>query len=366
MLEFMSNASKEYNMLKKRFIFKLVALVAIFTAPAQAAEPAKQPGIVKAEFIFEKAPFKQCHASTIAQTNKGLITAWFGGTRESNPDVAIWLSYKFAKENWTEPTEAANGIQPDGKRYPCWNPVLFQPNKGPLLLFYKVGPSPRNWWGMLKTIDPNGQVSQTARRLPEGILGPIKNKPILLSDGTILCGSSTEDAGWRVHFELTKDLGKTWQFIGPVNNGKEFSAIQPTILKYPDGSIQALCRCRQRRITQTFSKDNGKTWTKMTATSLPNPSSGFDAVTLSDGKQLLVYNHTTKGRSPLNVAISTDGKNWKAALILEDLPGEYSYPAVIQTSDGLVHTTYTWKRQRIKHVVIDPAKLIPKDITDTQ
>jgi predicted neuraminidase len=70
-----------------------------------------------------------------------------------------------------------------------------------------------------------------------------------------------------------------------------------------------------------------------------------------------VYNHTTKGRSPLNVSVSRDGKTWEAALVLESEPGEYSYPAVIQTSDGLVHITYTWKRQRIKHVELDPARL---------
>ena len=94
----------------------------------------------------------------------------------------------------------------------------------------------------------------------------------------------------------------------------------------------------------------------MTLTPLPNPNSGIDAVTLSDGLQLLVYNHTPRGRSPLNVAVSRDGKNWQAAAVLEDQPGEYSYPAVIQTPDGLVHVTYTWKRQRVRHVVLDPAK----------
>jgi alpha-L-rhamnosidase len=90
---------------------------------------------------------------------------------------------------------------------------------------------------------------------------------------------------------------------------------------------------------------------------LPNPNPCFDAVTLADGRQLVVYNPTTRGRTPLAVALSRDGKRWTKVLTLEDEPGEYSYPAVIQTSDGLVHVTYTWRRQRVKHVVIDPAKL---------
>ncbi len=96
----------------------------------------------------------------------------------------------------------------------------------------------------------------------------------------------------------------------------------------------------------------------MTLTLLPNPNAGADAVTLKDGRQLLVYNHSAKGRSPLNVAVSADGVHWQAALVLEDEPGkEFSYPAVIQTKDGRVHITYTWKRERIKHAVVNPRKL---------
>ena len=91
----------------------------------------------------------------------------------------------------------------------------------------------------------------------------------------------------------------------------------------------------------------------MTLTPLPNPSAGTDAVTLRDGRHLLVYNHTAEGRTPLNVAVSKDGRTWEPALTLEQEPGEYSYPAIIQTADGRVHITYTWKRQRIKHVVLD-------------
>ena len=90
---------------------------------------------------------------------------------------------------------------------------------------------------------------------------------------------------------------------------------------------------------------------------LANPSSGTDAVTLKDGRHLIVYNPVARGRTPLNVAVSRDGREWKDVITLEDQPGEYSYPAIIQTSDGRVHITYTWKRQRIRHAVIDPAKL---------
>jgi predicted neuraminidase len=227
-----------------------------------------------------------------------------------------------------------------------------------MMLFYKIGPDPKSWWGMLMTSSDSGNNWSAPRRLPENIIGPVKNKPVQLASGDILCGSSTEDSGWQVHFERTPDLGKTWQIVGPVNRPNEIGAIQPSILFHPGHRLQAVGRTRQGRIFQTWSEDNGKTWDEMTLTGLPNPNSGTDAVTLRDGRQLLVYNHTTKGRSPLNIAVSADGRLWQAALTLEDEPGgEFSYPAVIQTSDGLVHIVYTWNRRRIKHVVVEPGRL---------
>jgi predicted neuraminidase len=323
------------------------------------------PAIVKSEFIFNSAPFPSCHASTIAETPSGLVAAWFGGTAERNPDVCIYVSRQ-VDGVWTAPVAVANGLGFATNRFPTWNPVLFQPAHGPLLLFYKVGPKPAAWWGMMTSSTDDGKTWSPARRLPEGILGPIKNKPVQLANGDILCGSSTEGDGWRVHFERTTDFGATWTSSGPVNDGKTLKAIQPSILFHPDGRLQAVGRTDNDKLFEIWSMDGGATWGPMSLTDLPNPDSGTDAVTLSDGRQLLVYNHNVrtgsrnKGRSPLNVAVSADGKHWLAALVLEDAPDApngFAYPAVIQTRDGLVHITYTWERKRIKQVVIDPAKL---------
>jgi predicted neuraminidase len=352
-----------------RVLFVWSILVAMTAGPGDRAEasggddPAEPPGVVAAEFLFEDAPFRQCHASTIAETRGGLVAAWFGGTREGDDDVGIWVA-RHDGGAWTVPVEVADGRQDDGTRLPCWNPVLFQTAEGPLLLFFKVGPDPRRWWGLLATSDDGGTSWTPPRRLPPGILGPIKNKPIPRPDGALLCPSSTEDQGWRVHFERTADGGRSWERIGPIHDGREFGAIQPTLLTHADGRLQALCRSRQAKITESWSADGGRTWGAMTATALPNPNAGIDAVTLADGRQLLVYNHTTAGRSPLNVAVSADGRAWRAALVLEEPPGEYSYPAVIQASDGLVHITYTWKRRRIRHVAVDPARLALRDMPD--
>jgi predicted neuraminidase len=336
----------------------LTALAVLLARGAAAAEP------VQAEFIYETAPFPECHASTLAETKSGLIVAWFGGTREKHPDVGIWLSRSTA-DGWTTPVEAANGAQADGKRHPCWNPVLFQMPSGPLVLFYKVGPSPNTWWGMRIESADDGKTWSKPERLPDEIAGPIKNKPILLTDGTLLCGSSTEDQGWRVHVEFTKDAGQTWKRSDALCDGTTVQAIQPTILRHSGDKLQMLSRPRSAgRILAAWSDDAGQTWSPLEPIALPNPNSGIDAVTLKDGRHVLVYNHTPRGRSPLNVAVSNDGKTWDAAAVLESEPGEYSYPAVIQTADGKVHITYTWKRKKIRHVTLDPEKLVLKRIAD--
>ena len=327
-----------------------------FIALAPLLSAAEDAAIVKSEFIYETAPFPSCHASTIVESKSGLVTAWFGGTAEKNRDVGIW-SARLVDGKWTAPVEVANGVQPDGTRHPCRNPVLFQPKEGPLLLFYKVGPDPDRWWGMLRTSTDDDRSWSDARRLPDGILGPIKNKPVQLASGDLLSPTSTEDQGWRVHFERSSDGGRTWSATPAVNDGREIGAIQPSILFHKDGRLEAVGRTQQDRVFQIWSGDQGRTWGKMTLLDLPNPNSGIDAVTLADGRFLLVYNHTPNGRSPLNVAISSDGTKWQPALVLESEPGEYSYPAIIQSKDGLVHITYTWKRQHVKHVAVDPAKL---------
>jgi predicted neuraminidase len=312
--------------------------------------------VVRTEFIFERAPFAQSHASTLAETDGGLVAAWFGGSRERDPDVGIWLAHR-TMQGWSKPVEVAYGLQADGKRYPCWNPVLFQVQKGPLLLFYKIGPDPARWWGMRMRSTDGGYHWSRPVRLPEGILGPAKNKPIQLADGTLLSPSSSEQGRWQLHIERSHDRGQSWQRDPALPGAEEFEAIQPTLLDYSGGRLQLLARSRQGRIVESWSENSGATWSKLTASKLPNPNSGIDAVLLRDGRAVLVYNPTRFRRSPLRVAISGDGSHWHDVLTLEDGWGEYSYPAVIQSADGLVHVTYTWKRERIKHVAIDPASL---------
>ena len=347
--------------------FKQGVLAALCVPSLIAGEARFRPELI--EFIFEQAPFHECHASTILELPSGeLLAAWFGGEREGDKSVQIWLSRKPASGAWSSP-EAMTSFA----AVPCWNPVLFRDAANRVWLFFKVGPDEMSWVGAYRTSDDRGKNWSAPDYLPAGLLGPIRNKPILLSDGTILCGTSRE-AGMRRHdtheepywswaawVEMSQDGGKSWTIHGPIAYpGVNYGVIQPTLWVTQSGQVRMLLRSTRKIgfICESSSSDGGKTWGPARSTPLPNPDSGIDAVKMRDGRVALVYNHSQTARSPLNLAISNDdGKTWGAPKVLEEGPGEFSYPAIIQSADGRLHITYTWKRRRIKHVVVDPNDL---------
>jgi hypothetical protein len=269
--------------------------------------------------------------------------------------------------------DGAPVIIADGRGESVFSPVLFQPKDGDIICFYKCGDLNS---GELITSNDDGLTWSSYQPLPNGILGPVRNKPVQLDNGTIIYGSSPQFPG-PIHVEISFDNTRTWTQIGPIESG-DHEAAHPTILVHTQTCLQMLMRTflndDDTKMSQTWSYDAGLTWEPITYCSLPNNNSSFDCVTLTDGRHLLVYNHSTryepgtgsKGRGILNVAVSTDGINWEAALVLDyrDDGSRYSYPAVIQGRDGLVHITYTWNRDRIKYVVINPDELVTYPIID--
>ena len=341
----------------------LLFLLCLFTGflPVNANVPPVKC-VVLSEFIYQPADvdFPSCHASTLVETKKGILAAWFGGTEEKNPDVCIYMSSK-SGNRWGKPVKVADGKH-EGKQYPCWNPVLFKRNNGDIILFYKVGPDPRTWWGMYKISKDVGKTWTAGIKLPEGFLGPIKNKPVDLSDGTILYPTSFETPSvWNSYLEISDQSLMKWEKIVLDNGG--YQTIQPTILKHGNGAVQLLFRSRNKKIDESWSSANGRTWSPIQPTDLPNNNSGIDAVSLKEGGHLLVYNPITEGRNRLALGFSRNGKSWNLVTLLEDEKqrAEFSYPAIIQTNDGMVHITYTWKRELVKHVVVDPSKIDNSD-----
>ena len=330
---------------------------------SEAVSGAGIPGLVSRGAIDPRFPKPRCHATTLAQTRDGLLVAFFGGPYEGLDHQGIWFS-QWDGFGWRPAVLVA---EPQGSHDVCWNPVLHQEPSGPLLLFYKEGPNCSDWWGLCMSSEDGGRTWSEPWRLPDGIWGPIRNKPLRLGGGELLCPSSTELGRRRVHFERTPDLGVTWARTADLDEVERCDPIQPTVLGWHDGRLQALCRSQVSRIVESWSDDSGRTWTPLAATSLPNPDSGIDGLVLEDGRGLLVYNPLAMdgglhgARTRLGLAVSLDGRAWTYLGDLEngEGDGEYSYPAVIQTSDGLVHLTYTtgvgWTG--MMHVVLDPAAI---------
>ena len=364
------------------------------------------PHVLEEQFVYTDADFPQCHSASLCFAENGdLLCAFNGGTAEHEPDTKVRLCRKPAgSDTWTAPEAVA---VPDKERYCLDNPVLFRiPEPGePLLLWYKIRPGYNMkegdidistiafWEARIKKSYDNGQTWSDFETLPEGFLGPIKDKPVW-HDGRLVCGSSVQSKyahiPHRIHFEWSDDRGGTWHWAEPdsvqlsipcklrkpgrvgenvdvpadpgryYGNWLPISSIQPTILVHLDGSLQALSRTGNGKMSVTWSRDNGATWSCETLTDIPQNGSGIDAVTLPDGRFALVYNdfETLPGRSggprsPLKVAVSEDGLHWTDVVTLEDdAIKEYSYPAVICDDEGCLHIAYTWRRYRIKYVKV--------------
>ncbi|GAA4652231.1 exo-alpha-sialidase [Kistimonas scapharcae] len=293
----------------------------------------------------ESLPTRISHAVTLTEVKPGLLmAAWYGGNQQGSGDVRIWGAH-YENGQWQEPVQLTYNA-PNHLPDPHWDPVLFN-DDSLLRLHYKVGHSPREWQGFHISSSDDGQTWSSAKPEPEGFWGPIRNTPIKLSDNNVLYPSSTEFHGWQIHFEL--ETNKKRLYI-PVEDPHMLGAIQPALLTHPDGQLQALCRTHSGVIAETWSHDNGLNWSPLQTTQLPNPSSAISAITLRNGIHLLVYNPVPAGRTPLVIALSNDGKQWRQAMILEDTDGEYSYPSIIEGSDNTIHIAYTWQRRAIRHV----------------
>ncbi len=325
--------------------------------------PQRGPQVVVDEFLYKRASFPECHSASIVETKKGdLVATYFGGTKERNPDVCIWVSRKLkGKTDWTPPQMVADGVFSPDYREACWNPVIYEMPNGELRIYFKIGVNVAKWKGWLVRSKDGGKTWGKREQLPDTIYGPIKNKPIL-NKGRLISPTSDERDGWKLYFEYSDDLGKTWKRTAYVDAEQGIKAIQPSIIVLPDGRLEALCRTRSRHIGVTYSNDNGETWSKLTFIDTPNNNSGIDAVNLQDGSYALICNDwpiepdKEKGaRTPLSIMRSQDGIHWNHWITLEDSPIlQYSYPSIIQSRDGHIHVVYTWRRQRVKHVELIP------------
>jgi predicted neuraminidase len=308
----------------------------------------------RVRFLFgTEAPFAQCHAPTIVEARDGtLLAAWFGGTREKHPDVAIWLAHGDA-HSWSSPRRIAK--LGDTAH---WNPVLFRDADDVLHLFFKIGAEIATWqtyW--MHSRNDGVHWSDPAELVPgdRGGRGPVRAKPIIVADGAWLAGASIEHSGWTPFADRSHDRGHTWQRSADWSVAPgliDAGAIQPVLWERASGHVVALLRTRAGRVWRTESVDHGVTWAPMTATPIPNNNSAIDALRLPSGIVLLAHNPTGTNwgpRTPLTLSVvSDDGRDWTPVAQLDDAPdGEFSYPALVATRTGIA-VAYTWRRERIR------------------
>lgn len=331
---------------------------------------------VKREDIvpFETRPTDSAHASTLLELKNGeIISAWFGGSWEKDSNVDIYMAKRSLEGVWSYPEKIAQvtGIA-------MWNPVLFRYPDESIVLFFKVGEIIEKWKTFyIKSVDEGKTWSKMAELVEgdeSGGRGPVKNKPIMLNDGkTVLAPASIEGNGWQAFVDISTDNGKTWaqsdfvpirfasyniQMVDqPYDKHRLWGKgmIQPTLWQDKDGACHMFTRTTSSAIFRSDSLDNGRTWNLAYDTGLPNNNSGIDLVRMSDGTLVLAHNpvgnlpNYYKGpRTPLVLSYSEDnGATWKQLLVMEDGPGGYAYPAIIEGKDGSILVTYTHKRERI-------------------
>jgi predicted neuraminidase len=332
-------------------------------APAMAA-------LSEPKFIFTNAPFASAHASSVVELRDGdFLACWFGGTQEGKPDVAIW-SARLHHGAWSAPIEFAREFH-----IATYNPVLFHTKDNRLWFYYKFGPNPASWSAARRWSDDDGQSWSPVEHLPAGVTGPIRTKPLVMEDGTVVSGTSVESYHtWAVWIERSTNNGQSWRRIGPITVPERgtrqrvaekpdpnpfawpetYGIIQPTVIQVSGKKLRLYARSTAQigRICVSDSNDAGLTWTDARPLDLPNPNSGIDAIHLRDGRYVMVYNDSTTKRTPLVLALSGDGEHFQNFRTLESGEGEFSYPAMIQDRDGNLDITYTWNRRRIKFVRI--------------
>lgn len=302
------------------------------------------------EYVYDlkQAPTPEAHASTVLKLKNGdLLAAWFGGSKEGEPDVRIWMARRTGGV-WQKPVQIQDTIA-----YTHWNPVLFETKSGEILLFFKSGSNQIPTWRTYVTVSHDGgEHFGEVKELVEGDVGgrgPVKNKPIYLSNGTLIAPASIEtETRWYPMMDLSYDDGKTWEAVEvPMPTDVEAALIQPTLWESEAGTVHALMRSKQQCLWRTDSHDGGKCWCTAYPTEIPNNNSGLDLVRMRDGTLALVSNPVIQRRFPLTLAFSADnGKSFQKALTLEDDAGEFSYPAIIFEGDKL-YITYTYNRKGI-------------------
>jgi len=314
-----------------------------------------------AEYVFEQDPgYPSCHcASLIELANGDLLCAWYGGSGEGQPDVEVRYSRRAAgASSWTPPTTLV-----DQPGRPEGNPVLWQDPTGKVWCFYCTQTGQGWRTSQLKRVTSTDDGATWS--LPVNMvnqIGYLVRCPLVVAGNGNWVLPAYDERDWTGVMFISADQGATWKMSGRISTGGGYKAstIQPSLIKRSDGSLRALCRMSPAptKIYESVSTDHGWHWSPPKPTELPNPNASVAQCRLANGHVVLIFNNSATERTPLTAALSEDeGATWPVMRNLETGEAKFSYPWVMQGSDGLIHVVYTYKRTQIKHVVFDEAWL---------
>ena len=367
----------------------------------------------EAELMFPPEPFHN-HGSSIVETPGGdLLSVWFHGTGErQSDDVLLRGARKPAgSAGWSEPF-----LMADTPGLPDCNPVLFVDGRGVLwliwitvqdnewggsLLKYRTatdfegdGPPVWNWQDViharpkdletrfqsvidegLKTYtalleampgvkEEAGEARERAAvKLHQRLGWMTRTPPIMLDANTMMVGLYSDVFNCSLG-AFTKDGGANWSFSTPIldRDITMLGNIQPAYARRKNGEIVAFMRDNglPRQVRMAVSQDNGESWAPIQLTGIPNPGSSVDVEALQSGAWAMVCNDTLEGRHRLAVYLSEDeGKTWNISRVIEEAEaeaGSFSYPALIQGRDGVLHVSYSYRRDESEGSAIKHAR----------
>ena len=316
----------------------------------------------EAAFVVPEGTFAMNHGSSLVELDNGdVFLTWFAGSEELANDVQIYSSRYRSKTRGYSPPRAVvhSGERARGAFWAdksIGNTVLFYDDAMILWLFYNAIPLPFGGWSTAvvnyKQSRDRGQTWSAAKRFVNVIGNLTRNAPVRVGSNTFLVPLYTElltHKGYVCRVEHVRgDIAA--QNCNSAIDAQ--GAIQPALATTQEGSILMLLRDQERNsVRRSWSYDHGQTWSPVEDLGMPNPDAAVALTSLDDGRILLVYNDSADERTPLSVAVSTDGgRTFRKIRDLETSRGKFSYPAVIQTKDSLIHVTYTYNHKTIKHV----------------
>jgi predicted neuraminidase len=319
---------------------------------------------MKEPVFAQLTDYPMAHCATLTTLpDRSLLTAWFGGSYETAPDVAILAARRHPRtEKWSLPK-----VIVDVPGRSLGQPVFLTRPNGELWLFFVVLmgnsvstnssnsnmlPPTSDWdWTSAQpywqcSLD-NGETWQSPQPLLDypGLM--FRSRPLVLPGCIIL--PVYDEKIWQSRMLISDDEGQTWRLTEPMStpNGN----IHPCLVQLSADHLLAYLRTGGSGgvIWRSESFDRGETWLQPTPTSIPNPNSGIDLLCLENESLVLAFNNSRQQRTPLCVALAEKGEVWQWQRTLEDEEAEFSYPTLLQTDDGLIHLVYTYRRENIHY-----------------